>query len=286
MVLEGITSSYAKTVLDSAASFVDSLTPEDLGDVYGSPAMSQRLASLRQTLNSEGGLQSSKPSTSVSFQSAGPIDISALTRVAKDDLGLLPQPAVPKFKTALVQIYVRGKPYGGSDKSSNGHRYDSIPFANGMINAGISCQLIHYVYEEHDKFIEIVKGFDALIVRCNPGQIKADGGSQEKFDDAMRALQKSQSMPVWPSPDVMEFMGAKDALTNIKDLSIGLPDTLSYYDETAFIAGFKKTMAFQPRVIKQNRGSSGGASGSSSSRRATTVRTTATASAAMRRCSP
>ena len=257
MVLEGITSSYAKTVLDSAASFVDSLTPEDLGDVYGSPAMSQRLASLRQTLNSEGGLQSSKPSTSVSFQSAGPIDISALTRVAKDDLGLLPQPAVPKFKTALVQIYVRGKPYGGSDKSSNGHRYDSIPFANGMINAGISCQLIHYVYEEHDKFIEIVKNFDALIVRCNPGQIKADGGSQEKFDDAMRALQKSQSMPVWPSPDVMEFMGAKDALTNIKDLSIGLPDTLSYYEQMEFEMGFKKTMAFQPRVIKQNRGSSG-----------------------------
>merc|ERR1719473_1421030 len=30
-----------------------------------------------------------------------------------------------------------------------------------------------------------------------------------------------------------------------------------YYEEAAFIEGFKKTMAFQPRVIKQNRGSSG-----------------------------
>merc|ERR1711904_680893 len=29
------------------------------------------------------------------------------------------------------------------------------------------------------------------------------------------------------------------------------------YEEEAFAAGFKKTMAFQPRVIKQNRGSSG-----------------------------
>merc|ERR1719221_54209 len=52
-------------------------------------------------------------------------------------------------------------------------------------------------------------------------------------------------------------MGAKDALTKVADMSIGLPDTLSYYEHDAFKAGFKKCMAFQPRVIKQNRGSSG-----------------------------
>merc|ERR1719258_592340 len=92
------------------------------------------------------------------------------------------------------------------------------------------CQVIHYVHQEHDKFFEVCKNFDALIVRCNPGQIKADGGSQEKFDDDMRKLKKS-GIQVWPSPDVMEFMGAKDALTKIKDLNIGLPDTLSYYEE-------------------------------------------------------
>jgi len=85
---------------------------------------------------------------------------------------------------------------------------------------------------------------------------KADGGSQEKFDDGMRAIMKT-GIQVWPSPDVMEFMGAKDALTKIANLNIGLEDTLSYYEEEAFAAGFKKTMAFQPRVIKQNRGSSG-----------------------------
>ena len=36
---------------------------------------------------------------------------------------------------------------------NNGHRYDSIPIVNGMINAGMSCQLIHYTHEEHDKFL-------------------------------------------------------------------------------------------------------------------------------------
>merc|ERR1719265_2153914 len=191
-----------------------------------------------------------------SFSSAGPVDISALTRVAKDDLGLLPQPENPAYKMALVQIFVRGQPFGGSDKSSNGHRYDSIPFANGMISAHMSCQLVHYVHDEHDKFFEVMKGFDALIVRCNPGQIKADGGDQGKFDNAMRELRKG-GMQIWPSPDVMEFMGAKDALTKVAKMNIGLEDTLAYYTTEAFEEGFKKTMAFQPRVIKQNRGSSG-----------------------------
>ena len=40
-------------------------------------------------------------------------------------------------------------------------------------------------------------------------------------------------------------------------MNIGLEDTLAYYSPEEFVAGFKKTMAFQPRVIKQNRGSSG-----------------------------
>jgi len=63
--------------------------------------------------------------------------------------------------------------------------------------------------------------------------------------------------PVWSSPAVQKQLGAKDALVKIKDMSCGLPDTLAYYDEAALIKGFKTTCAFQPRVIKQNRGSAG-----------------------------
>ena len=43
------------------------------------------------------------------------------------------------------------------------------------------------------------------------GQIKADGGDQQKFDDGMRVLRKSGKQ-VWPSPDVMEKMGAKASM--------------------------------------------------------------------------
>eukprot|EP00307_Rebecca_sp_RCC1486_P006001 CAMPEP_0119430272 /NCGR_PEP_ID=MMETSP1335-20130426/43753_1 /TAXON_ID=259385 /ORGANISM="Chrysoculter rhomboideus, Strain RCC1486" /LENGTH=72 /DNA_ID=CAMNT_0007456025 /DNA_START=30 /DNA_END=244 /DNA_ORIENTATION=+ len=62
---------------------------------------------------------------------------------------------------------------------------------------------------------------------------------------------------VWSSPSVQTCMGAKDALVKIANMSCGLVDTFAYYEASELEAGFKKTMAFQPRVIKQNRGSAG-----------------------------
>merc|ERR1719436_570753 len=40
-------------------------------------------------------------------------------------------------------------------------------------------------------------------------------------------------------------------------MNIGMPDTGTYFEAEEFAAGFKKSMAFQRRVMKQNRGSSG-----------------------------
>ena len=44
---------------------------------------------------------------------------------------------------------------GGSDKGPDGNRIDSIPIANGVISNGCSCQPIHYVPAEHDKFFKV-----------------------------------------------------------------------------------------------------------------------------------
>ncbi|KAH8095829.1 hypothetical protein JL720_3161 [Aureococcus anophagefferens] len=52
-------------------------------------------------------------------------------------------------------------------------------------------------------------------------------------------------------------MGAKDALCKIANMGCGLVDTFAYYDAETLETQFKKTMAFQPRVVKQNRGSAG-----------------------------
>jgi len=43
----------------------------------------------------------------------------------------------------------------------------------------------------------------------------------------------------------------------IKDMSCGMIDTAAYYTPEDLEVGFKKSCAFQPRVIKQNRGSAG-----------------------------
>ena len=53
------------------------------------------------------------------------------------------------------------------------------------------------------------------------------------------------------------FRELTSCVRQVANMSIGLEDTLAYYSPEEFSAGFKKTMAFQPRVIKQNRGSSG-----------------------------
>merc|ERR1719343_514183 len=55
----------------------------------------------------------------------------------------------------------------------------------------------------------------------------------------------------------MSKMGAKDALCQIKDMDFGLEDTLGYYSPDDISKGLRKTVAFQPRVVKQNRGSAG-----------------------------
>merc|ERR1711920_612881 len=75
------------------------------------------------------------------------------------------------------------------------------------------------------------------------GQITANKGDQQKFDTDMTKV--AQKIPVWPTPANMELMGAKDALTMIKDMDFGLPDTLGYYSPADIKAGFPKTIALR-----------------------------------------
>lgn len=127
-------------------------------------------------------------------------DLSSIRRVAKNDLGLFAQPAAPAFRIGLVQVSVRGQTHGGGDKSSNGHRFDTVPLANGMIEAGMSCHPFHYTATEHHRFLCACRQFDALLLRMRPGHIEQDGGSQERFDDAMAALERNHGVRVWPAP--------------------------------------------------------------------------------------
>merc|ERR1711972_236687 len=184
-----------------------------------------------------------------------PVDVSGLTYKAKHDDNLKADPEDPKYRVALVGCYVDSHPTGGSDKVTSGHRFDSVGIANGLKNAGLAVQILFYNVDEHDRFFEVVPNFDAIVTRINPGQITANGGDQQKFDAAMTKV--AAQIPVWPTPANMELMGAKDALTKIKDMDFGLPDTLGYYSPQEIKDGFPKAIAFQKRVVKQNRGSAG-----------------------------
>ena len=158
----------------------------------------------------------------------------------------------------MLQFKVPGAKNGGTDKGPDGNRVDSIPIANGVIAAGGACELILYDANDHDGFVTTTAGYDALIVRINPGQLSqgTPAGTQQKFDGLMRQ-QMDKGALVWSSADVQTKMGAKDALCKIANMGCGLVDTFAYYDEAELKAGFKKCAAFQPRVIKQNRGSAG-----------------------------
>merc|ERR1719428_1497212 len=167
-------------------------------------------------------------------------------------------PAGAKYKLCVVQFKVPGAKNGGSDKGPDGNRVDSIPIANSVIKAGGACDLILYDAENHAAFVETTAKYDALIVRINPGQLSqgTPDGTQARFDELMNKY-ITEGKLVWSSPKIQTQMGAKDALVNIGKLNCGLEDTFAYYTEAELEEGFKKCCAFQPRVIKQNRGSAG-----------------------------
>ena len=186
-------------------------------------------------------------------------DIAAFVAANRSNVKL-ENPAEPVCRICVVQFKVSGHPNGGSDKGPDGNRVDSIPIANGCVKAGAFTEMFLFNADDADaSFAALTAGtFDAYIVRINPGQLSqgTPEGTQAKFDAFMRSEQEAGKL-VWSSPDVQTKMGAKDALCKISEMGCGLVDTFAYYDAMSLEEHFKKTAAFQPRVIKQNRGSAG-----------------------------
>lgn len=160
---------------------------------------------------------------------------------------------------------------GGNDKDGQGHRRDTLPIANAVDELKLSSSnktqtaVFQFLEENAGLSTHCVMSNDALkkylkrvahgiIVRINPGTLSA--ASQKKCDDMLREL-SAVGITILSHPDVASSLGAKDSLVKIKNLKCGLEDTEAYYTPDSFRYGFRKTIAFQPRVIKQNRGSQG-----------------------------
>lgn len=155
---------------------------------------------------------------------------------------------------------------GGTDKDEVGHRRDTIPIANAIDEQKVAKSAVFQFLEENDGLsIHAVMSNDALlkylktmahgiIVRVNPGTLSPH--STKRCDDMLRELSNA-GVVILSHPDVASSLGAKDSLVKIKKLKCGLEDTEVYYTPHSFREGFCKTIAFQPRVVKQNRGSQG-----------------------------
>jgi glutathione synthase/RimK-type ligase-like ATP-grasp enzyme len=175
---------------------------------------------------------------------------------------------------------------GGTDKDEFGHRRDTIPIATaideyvhrgngyyeqelgegkGEVEEGVDSAVFQFLEEEDGQNQLAVQSNLALkrylketshgvISRNNPGSLSPS--SQQTYDNMLRELSED-GVVILTHPDVTSTLGAKDSLVKIKHLKCGLEDTEVYYDPEAFRQGFRKSIAFQPRVIKQNRGSQG-----------------------------
>ena len=158
----------------------------------------------------------------------------------------------PSEAGSIVVVECRG----GSDKGPDGHRRDTIPICNALIEKGWSAEPIFYSDEEYDAVKAKLESCNGVIVRIMPG-VYYEGVTRSKVDDLLRGIAAS-GVPVMPHPDVTAMMGNKDALVKIRDLmSCGMPDTYAYYDIPSFQESFPKTISSGVRVIKQNRGSQG-----------------------------
>ena len=144
------------------------------------------------------------------------------------------------------------------DKDKHGYRYDSVALTNGLIENGIYAVRVDYKPREHDEFKQYVieEKFDAILVRINPGQITPHS-NQERFDDLMEELENKTDILIFGNKASLRNMGSKIALVKIRKLACGLRDTRAYYTKKEMERGLKKGLKVWPRVLKQNRGSTG-----------------------------
>lgn len=194
------------------------------------------------------------------------------TRVGESDFDPLCKDIIENRPNFIPILEARG----GTDKDEQGHRRDTIPIAEAIDqlqatyatdasnkktftavfqfleeNAGLSTHSV-MTNDAIKKYLKRVA--HGIIIRINPGTLSP--ASQKRCDDMLREL-GSAGIVILSHPDVATSLGAKDSLVKIKNLKCGLEDTEVYYTPDSFRNGFCKTIAYQPRVIKQNRGSQG-----------------------------
>ncbi|AKK02462.1 Cj0069 family protein [Corynebacterium epidermidicanis] len=155
------------------------------------------------------------------------------------------------MKKAIVVFEVEG----GSDKSFDGHRKDTMPIVNAIKEQGWNAEVVYYRPEWSEKIFDYVtENFDAYISRVNPGSIP---GGEKGYFELLTKLSREAGLVGMSTPEEMMAYGAKDALVKLNDTSLVPADTAAYYDVETFHNTFPTSLSYGERVLKQNRGSTG-----------------------------
>ncbi|MCS5478610.1 Cj0069 family protein [Corynebacterium sp. YIM 101645] len=143
---------------------------------------------------------------------------------------------------------------GGSDKSIDGHRRDTMPIVNAIKAAGWHAEVLFFRPEWADElFRYAAANFDGYISRVNPGNIP---GGEDGYLDLLTRLSDAGLVGMSTPAEMMAY-GAKDALVKLNTTDLVPADTAAYYDVAAFHRTFPTSLSHGERVLKQNRGSTG-----------------------------
>ena len=143
---------------------------------------------------------------------------------------------------------------GGSDKYLDGHRKDTMPIVNSILETGWHAEVVYFRPEwREDIFTYVSENFDAYISRVNPGNIP---GGEKVYFGLLTQLSEAGLVGM-STPEEMMAYGAKDALVKLKDTDLVPSDTAAYYDVETFHETFPTSLSYGERVLKQNRGSTG-----------------------------
>ena len=101
---------------------------------------------------------------------------------------------------------------GGSDKSFDGHRKDTMPIVNAIKEKGWHSEVVYFRPEwADDLFTYVSENFDAYISRVNPGNIP---GGEKGYFDLLTRLSEAGLVGM-STPQEMISYGAKDALVKL-----------------------------------------------------------------------
>lgn len=143
---------------------------------------------------------------------------------------------------------------GGSDKYFDGHRKDTMPIVNSILETGWYAEVVYFRPEwREDIFTYVSENFDAYISRVNPGNIP---GGEKVYFELLTQLTEAGLVGM-STPEEMMAYGAKDALVKLNDTDLVPSDTAAYYDVETFHDTFPTSLSYGERVLKQNRGSTG-----------------------------